>query len=72
MAGVAASRSRVPHSAGVVATAPGVRLQVRGRPHGINSGGDGVPPAYRHDLALQDHEKVVRGCGRPPFEGAAR
>jgi hypothetical protein len=45
VAGVAASRSRVPHSAGVVVTVPGVVLQAWGRPHRTNSGGDGVPPA---------------------------
>jgi hypothetical protein len=43
-----------------------------GRPHGANSGGDGVPPAYRHDVALQVHEKAFRGCSQPPFEGVAR
>jgi hypothetical protein len=45
MAGVAASRPRVPNSAGVVVAVLGVVLQARGRPHGTNSGGDGVPPA---------------------------
>jgi hypothetical protein len=45
MAGVAASRPRVPDSSGVVVTVPGVVLQARGRPHRTNSGGDGVPPA---------------------------
>jgi hypothetical protein len=66
---VAASLPRVLCSTGVVATVPGVALRARGRPHGTNSGGDGVPPAYRHDLALQIHEKAFRGCSRPPFEG---
>jgi hypothetical protein len=69
---VAASCPRALHGAGVVVTVPGVVLQARGRPHKTNSGRDGVPPAQRHDLALQVHEKVVRGCGRPPFEGSAR
>jgi hypothetical protein len=72
VASVAASLPRVPHSTGVVATAPGVVLRVRGRPHRINSGGDGVPPVQRYDLALQIHERAVRGGSRPPFEGAAR
>jgi hypothetical protein len=45
VAGVAASRPRVPHSAGVVVTVPGVVLRSQGRPHRTNSGGDGVPPA---------------------------
>jgi hypothetical protein len=39
------SRPRVPDSAGVVVTAPGVVLQARGLPHRTNSSGDGVPPA---------------------------
>jgi hypothetical protein len=34
-----------------------------------NSGGDGVPSAYRHDLALQVHENAFRGCSRPPLRG---
>jgi hypothetical protein len=38
-------RHPVPHGAGVVVTVPGVVLRARGRPHGTNSGGDGVPPA---------------------------
>jgi hypothetical protein len=33
------------HSAGVVATAPGVRLHARGRRPYCYSGRDGVPPA---------------------------
>jgi hypothetical protein len=34
-----------PYGDGVVATVPDVVLQARGRPYGINSDGDGVPPA---------------------------
>jgi hypothetical protein len=45
VAGVAASRPRVPNSAGVVVAVPGVALQARGQPHRTNNGGDGVPPA---------------------------
>jgi hypothetical protein len=45
VAGVAASRPRAPYSDGVVEAVPGVVPQERGRPHRINSGGDGVPPA---------------------------
>jgi hypothetical protein len=40
-----ASRSRVPHSAEVVTTVPGVVLYARGQPPATNSGRDGVPPA---------------------------
>jgi hypothetical protein len=40
---VAASRPRVPNSAGVVVAVPGVALQGWGRPHRTNSGGDGAP-----------------------------
>jgi hypothetical protein len=40
-----ASRSSTFHSAGVVATAPGVRLHARGRQPCCNSGRDGDPPA---------------------------
>jgi hypothetical protein len=72
MASVTASLPRAPCSTGVVATVLGVALRARGRPHGTYSGGDGVSPAYRHDLALQVHEKAFRGCSRPPFEGMAR
>jgi hypothetical protein len=72
VAGVAASRPHAPNSAGVVVAVPSVVLQARGRPHRTNSGGDGVPPAWRHGLTLQIHERGVRGCGRPPFEGTAR
>jgi hypothetical protein len=43
VAGVAASRPRVPNSTGVVVAVPGVALQGRGRPHRTNSGGDGTP-----------------------------
>jgi hypothetical protein len=43
VAGVVASRPRVPDSAGVVVAVPGVVLQARGRPHKTNSGGDGAP-----------------------------
>jgi hypothetical protein len=43
VASVAASRPRVPNSAGVVIAVPGVVLQGRGRPHRTNSGGDGAP-----------------------------
>jgi hypothetical protein len=45
VAGVAASRPRVPHNTGVVVTVPGVVLRAWGRPHRTNSGGDGIPPA---------------------------
>jgi hypothetical protein len=72
VAGMAASRPRVPNSAGVVVAAPGVVLQARGRPHGNNSGGDGIPPAWRHGLTLHIHEGRIRRCNRPPFEGTAR
>jgi hypothetical protein len=68
---VVASLPRARYSTGVAAIVPGVALRARGRPHRTNSGGDGVPPAYRHDLALQVHEKVFRGCSRPPFGGTA-
>jgi hypothetical protein len=43
-----------------------------GGSHTINSGRDGVPPAYRLHLTLQGHKKADRGCGRPPSEGSAR
>jgi hypothetical protein len=43
VAGVAASRPRVPNSAGVVVAVPGLALQGRGRPQRTNSGGDGAP-----------------------------
>jgi hypothetical protein len=33
--------------------------------------GMALPLAWRHDLTLRSHEKRTRGCGRPPFEGAA-
>jgi hypothetical protein len=45
VAGVVASRSRTPHSAGAVTTVPGVGLYARGRPPAVNSGRDGAPPA---------------------------
>jgi hypothetical protein len=45
VAGVAASRPRVPDSAGVVVAVPSMVLQAQGRPHRTNSGGDGVLPA---------------------------
>jgi hypothetical protein len=72
VAGVAASRPRVPNCAVVVVAVPGMVLQARGRPRKTNSGGDGVPPSRRYALTLQSLEKGVRGCGRPPFEGEAR
>jgi hypothetical protein len=31
-----------------------------------------LPPAWRHGLTLQSHKRRVRGCDRPPFEGAVR
>jgi hypothetical protein len=43
VAGVAASRPRVPNSAGVVVAGPGVALQGRGWPHRTDSDGDGAP-----------------------------
>jgi hypothetical protein len=73
VAGVAAFRPRVPNSTGVVVAVLGVALQARGRLQRTNSGGDGVPPAYRCALTLQSHEKGVQGASAPPpFEGAAR
>jgi hypothetical protein len=42
---MAAPRSRMLHSAGVVTTVPGVGLYARGRPPAVNSGRDGAPPA---------------------------
>jgi hypothetical protein len=43
VAGVAASRPRVPNSVGVVAAVHGVALQGRGWPHRTDSDGDGAP-----------------------------
>jgi hypothetical protein len=43
VAGVAASRPRVPNSAGVVVAVPGVVLQGRGWPRRTDSDGDGAP-----------------------------
>jgi hypothetical protein len=62
---VAAFRPRMPNSAGVVVTVPGVVPQARGRPHKTNSGGDGVPPACCHGLTLQIHERSSRVCPAP-------
>jgi hypothetical protein len=45
VAGVVASRSRTPHSAGAVTAVPGVGLYARGWPPAVNSGRDGAPPA---------------------------
>jgi hypothetical protein len=42
---VAASRSRMPHSAGAVTTVPDMGLYARGRPPVVNSGRDDIPPA---------------------------
>jgi hypothetical protein len=43
VAGVAASRPRVPDSVGVVVVVHGVALQGRGWPHRTDSDGDGAP-----------------------------
>jgi hypothetical protein len=64
VAGVAASRPRVPNSVGVVVAVPGVVLQARGRPRRTNNGGDGAPAGLTSWLGLADS----RGKG---FEGAA-
>jgi hypothetical protein len=66
------SRPRVLNSVGVVVAVRGVAQQGRGWPHRIDSDGMALPPACRHGLTLRSHEKRVRGCGRPPLEGAAR
>jgi hypothetical protein len=43
VAGVAASRPRVPNGVGVVAAVHGVALQGQGWPHRTDSDGDGAP-----------------------------
>jgi hypothetical protein len=71
VAGVAASRPRVPNSAGVVVAVPGVALQGRGRLHRTNSGGDGAPagltswfdPANSQGKDSRVQPAPLRGCG---------
>jgi hypothetical protein len=72
VAGVAASRLRVPNSVGVVAAVQGMALQGRGWPHRTDSDGDGAPAGLmsRSDPAESREEgSRVRPA---PFEGAAR
>jgi hypothetical protein len=72
VAGVAASRSRVPNSVRVVVAVRGVVLQGWGWPHRVDSDGDGTPAGLtsRFDPAeLREEGSRVRPA---PFEGAAR
>jgi hypothetical protein len=64
VAGVAASRPRVPNSVGVVAAMHGVALQGRGWPHRTDSDGDGAP------AALMSRSDPAELCTRGGFEGA--
>jgi hypothetical protein len=72
VAGVAASRPRVPNSVGVVAAVRDVALQGRGWPHRTDSDGDGAPAGLtlRFDpVESQEEGSMVRPS---PFEGTAR
>jgi hypothetical protein len=61
VAGVAASRPRVPNSAGVVVAVPGVALQGRGWPHRTDSDGDGAPASLMSRLdPVESREKGSR------------
>jgi hypothetical protein len=71
VAGVAASRSRVPNSAGVVVAVPGVVLQARGRPHRTNSDGDGAPAGLTSWFDPADSREKGSRVQPAPFEGAA-
>jgi hypothetical protein len=61
-----------PHSARVVVAVRGTALQGRGWAHRTDSDGDGAPADLTSRFEPQSNEKRARGCGRPPFEGAAR
>jgi hypothetical protein len=71
VAGVAASRSRVPNSAGVVVAVPGMVLQGRGWPHRTDSDGDGAPagltsrldPAESREKGSRVQPAPLRGHG---------
>jgi hypothetical protein len=71
VAGVAASRPRVPNSAGVVVAVPGVALQGRGWPHRTDSDGDGAPagltsrldPAESREKGSRVQPAPLRGRG---------
>jgi hypothetical protein len=71
VAGVAASRPRVPNSVGVVVAVHGVELQGRGWPHRTDSGGDGAPagltsrfdPAESREEGSRVRPAPLRGRG---------
>jgi hypothetical protein len=70
VAGVAASRPRVPNSVGVVVAVHGVALQGRGWPHKTDSGRDGAPagltsrfdPAESREEGSRVRPAPLRGC----------
>jgi hypothetical protein len=71
VAGVAASRPRMPNSVGVVVAVHGVALQGRGWPHRTDSDGDGAPagqtsrldPAESRDEGSRVRPAPLRGRG---------
>jgi hypothetical protein len=71
VADVAASRPRVPHSAGVVAAVLGVALQGQGWPHRTDSDGDGAPADLTSWFDPAESREKDSRVQPAPFEGAA-
>jgi hypothetical protein len=72
VAGVAASRPRVPNSVGVVVAMHGVALEGWGWPHRNDNDGDGAPAGLTSRFDPAESREEGSRVRPAPFEGAVR